>query len=285
MKSKSSLRAAILAGPIAALLTQLTAPSTHAASGTWTGGAATANWGFLANWVSSTEAIGAGFTATFGNSFTNGYTINLNANRTIGNITLNATAASDFVINQINSSVLTLDNSGASPVITVTTAARTLTISAPISGNDGLTKAGAGRLILSGTNLYTGGVTINAGILQLGNASALNSTVGSQNAVTFGSGSTGTLALAGNSVVVANLSTNATPGTTFVQNANGSAVANATLTVGNSTNASGTYAGTIRDGTGGGTLALAKAGTGTLTLSGTNTYTGGTTVRAYPESP
>jgi fibronectin-binding autotransporter adhesin len=98
--------------------------------------------------------------------------------------------------------------------------------------------------------------------------------------VTFGSGSTGTLALAGNSVTVANLSTHATPGTTFVQNANGSAVSNATLTVGNSTNASGTYAGTLQNGTGGGTLALTKAGTGTLSLSGSNTFSGGVTINA-----
>ena len=158
-----------------------------------------------------------------------------------------------------------------------------LTISSSIVNTTltSVTKSGAGLLTLDGNNTFTGGVAINAGTLALGNAGALNSTAGSQNAVTFGASSTGTLALTGNSVVVANLSTNtATPGTTFVQNANGSSVSNATLTVGNSTNASGTFAGIIRDGTGGGTLALTKAGTGTLTLSGANTYSGGTTLTA-----
>ena len=143
-----------------------------------------------------------------------------------------------------------------------------------------LSKSGAGTQVLAAAQTFTGGVTINAGTLALGNAGALNSTVGSENAVAFGASSTGTLALAGNSVVVANLSTNATPGTTFVQNANGASVSNATLTVGNSSNLSGTYVGTIQDGTGGGTLALTKAGSGTLTLSGANTYTGDTTISA-----
>jgi autotransporter-associated beta strand protein len=141
-----------------------------------------------------------------------------------------------------------------------------------------IVKSGTGTWTLSGNNAFTGGVTINAGTLQLGSAGALNSTPGLENAVVFGASSTGTLALGGNSVTVANLQTNATPGTTYVQNANGSAVANATLTVGNSTNASGTFAGTIRDGAGGGTLGLTKAGAGTLTLTGASTFTGATLV-------
>ncbi len=140
----------------------------------------------------------------------------------------------------------------------------------------GLTKIGTGTLILSGNNTFTGGVTLAAGTLQLGNAGALNSTVSSENAVTFGSSTTGTLALAGNSVTVANLTGSVTG--PVVQNANGASVSNAILKVGNSTNASGTFAGTLQDGTGGGTLALTKAGTGTLTLTGANTYTGATTV-------
>ena len=130
------------------------------------------------------------------------------------------------------------------------------TYSGVISNNTRLEKVGTGTLTISGTNTFTGGVNINAGTLQVGSTGALNGTAGSENAVAFGTSSTGTLALAGNSVVVANLSTNATPGSTFVQNANGTSVGNAILTVGNASNLSGTYAGTIQDGTGGGSLAL-----------------------------
>ncbi len=139
----------------------------------------------------------------------------------------------------------------------------------------GLTKAGAGTLTLSGANTFTGGVNITAGALLLGSPGALNATPGSENAVTFTTNSTGTLALDGQSVVIANLATRATPGTPVVENADPAA---ATLTVGNSANSSGVFAGTIQDGAGGGALSLLKAGSGTLTLAGANTYSGGTTI-------
>ena len=125
-----------------------------------------------------------------------------------------------------------------------------------------------GTVVLTGTNTFTGGVTINGGVLQPGTATALNG-----NAVAFGAGSTGILRLNGTSITIGGLSTNATPGTTFVEN--GAATA-ATLTV-NVASGSQTYAGVIRNGSTG-ALALTKTGAGTQALSGANLYTGVTTV-------
>ena len=131
-------------------------------------------------------------------------------------------------------------------------------------------RRGVGVWILSGANTFTGGVTINSGVLSLGSEGALNST--NPNAVTFGSGSTGTLALAGNSVTVSGLTTSSTPGNPVVENAGGAA---AMLTVNNA--GSNTFAGVIQDG-GNSPLSLIKTGSGTLTLTGFNTFTGGLTV-------
>lgn len=156
---------------------------------------------------------------------------------------------------------------------------RTLTVNAVLSqasSNSGFTKTGEGTMILSGSNTFTGGVTVNAGTLQLGHASALNSAA--PVSVAFGASSTGTLRLNGNSVTVSNLSSNVTPGAPIVENgASGSGTA--TLTVRNAT--ASTFAGVLRNNASGSSvLALTKSGAGTLTLSGNSTYTGVTTVTA-----
>ena len=83
------------------------------------------------------------------------------------------------------------------------------------------------------------------------------------------------MSLNGISVTISGLTTNANVGTPVVQNGNATP---AVLTVGNS--AANTFAGTLQDGLGGGSLGLTKSGTGTLKLSGNNTFTGVTTVGA-----
>ncbi|WP_081716147.1 autotransporter-associated beta strand repeat-containing protein [Paraburkholderia mimosarum] len=132
---------------------------------------------------------------------------------------------------------------------------------ASATGWDGasLTKAGAGTLTLSALNTYTGATTINAGTLAAGIANAF----ASSSAVTVNSGAT--LALHDFSQTANNLSGagNITLGT-----------ATSTVLTANS-NASTTFSGDI-SGAGG----IDKTGANTLTLSGANTYSGGTDVAA-----
>jgi autotransporter-associated beta strand protein len=51
----------------------------------------------------------------------------------------------------------------------------TLTISGAVSGNGGVTKNGAGTLLLNGTNTYNGSTVVNAGTLNAASAGALGS--------------------------------------------------------------------------------------------------------------
>jgi autotransporter-associated beta strand protein len=127
------------------------------------------------------------------------------------------------------------------------------------SGTGGLTKDGAGVLILSGVNSYTGNSWVKTGTLTLGNAAAIPSGAGKGNLAVDG-----TLDLNGNSITVNGLSGTGT--------AKSGITGPVTLTAGGN-NATSTFNGRLQDGSD--TLALTKIGTGTLTLSGTNSFTGG----------
>ncbi|CAA2154511.1 Extracellular serine protease [Methylobacterium brachiatum] len=132
----------------------------------------------------------------------------------------------------------------------------TLTLSGGIhdGGNGyGLTKLGTGTAILTGTSTYTGATTLQGGTLRAGAAGAF----APASAVTVASGAT--LDLAGLDQGIGSLA-----------GAGRVSLGAGTLTAG-ADNSSTAFSGTIT-GSGG----LAKAGTGTLTLSGSNSYSGGT---------
>ena len=144
---------------------------------------------------------------------------------------------------------------------------------AGITGLAGLVKNGAGKATVATANTYSGGTTLNAGILAAGNATAFGE-VGSAT-MAFGPGSTGTLQLNGFSIQLASLNSDANVGTPVIES--GSATAGTdVLTVSGST--ASTFAGVLRDGATR-TLGLAKTG-GNLTLAGavSNTHTGITLV-------
>jgi fibronectin-binding autotransporter adhesin len=64
-------------------------------------------------------------------------------------------------------------------VMTVANSSNTLTISGPISGSGGLTTGGVGEVVLTANNTYSGGTTISAGTLSLGNGGMTGSVAGS----------------------------------------------------------------------------------------------------------
>ncbi|WP_440652954.1 autotransporter-associated beta strand repeat-containing protein [Candidatus Pelagibacter sp. HIMB1542] len=133
-----------------------------------------------------------------------------------------------------------------------TDASTTLTYGGVISNNGTLTKTGDGTLTLSGANTYTGATTVSAGTLNV------TGTLSDDTAITVSSGATYD--------VDASDTIKSIDGAGTIDIASGQ-----TLTAGDATNK--TFSGVIQ-GLGG----LAKTGTGTLTLSGTNTYTGDTTI-------
>ncbi len=133
---------------------------------------------------------------------------------------------------------------------TIQTDEGTSTISKVISGDGGLTKAGEGALVLEGVNTYKGGTSINDGVLQVGSDDNLGA-------------STGNLSFNGGELQIT--------GSDFKSNREiALQAAGGTIdTLMNSPELAGDITGT------GG---LTKIGLGKLTLSGTNTYSGGTSI-------
>lgn len=121
----------------------------------------------------------------------------------------------------------------------------------------GLTKEGAGTLVLSGTNSYRGTTTVSAGVLKLSGGSA----IGDFRDVLVDTN--GTLDLNGSSETINRLT-----GSGTVDTRDG----NSTLTVGHN-NGSFTFDGSLTNTSG--ALTLKKTGTGTLTLTGGSTHSGG----------
>ena len=220
-----------------------------------------------------------------------------------GTLTLGGTVTFTATGNPLGSTLSgNVDLGGATRTFAIadsTGAAADLTVSADISGTGaGLTKTGAGTLVLSGNNSFDGATTISTGVLNIQSGTALGGTAAGttvasgaalqlQNDITVtgealtlsGTGITSTGAvrnISGNNTwtggvtLSANTTVESDAGLlTFSGN-----IANATRTLTVTGAGDTTISGIIGNGTGG----ITKTGTGTLTLSGANTYTGGTTV-------
>ncbi len=155
------------------------------------------------------------------------------------------------------------------------------TLSGVISGTGNLLKADSGTTTLSGANTYSGGTTVSGGTLRLENASALGATSG---AATVADGATLALASGGSTTFGANALTLNGAGVDSLGALRNVAGNNTwTGTVALATNSSiGAATGTDLTVSGivSGTGTLTKVGDGVLTLSGTNTYSGGTQINA-----
>lgn len=145
------------------------APSVFAADGTWIldgGGTWNPATPGTTLWSGNVVAQGADATADFSTiDITANRAVTLGAPVTIGNLKFGDTSGSQtWTLSGGNT--LTLDTTtSTAPTITVNNS--TATISAALAGNDGMVKAGAGRLILSGGHAFTGTIEVSAGTLDL----------------------------------------------------------------------------------------------------------------------
>ncbi len=165
---------------------------------------------------------------------------------------LGAAAATNIVI-RVN---------GASDTLTLTS-----NVTIPSTQTGGLTKNGAGTLVIAGTNAQTGTTNINEGTVRLSGPTARLS--GSSVATVLRQGAT--LDLNGQSTGVA---IGAFDGAGTVTNSSSSP---GTLVVGNVSTGAGIFSGIIQDGAGVTNVSVTGT-TGSPTWSGLNTYTGVTTI-------
>src|SRR3954453_3572587 len=274
----------------------------------WSGGSSTA-WGTKQNWTGNTVPGGTD-NAVFSSTFARQPTLGTNG-ASVGGIWMKTGVGQNVTIDGTATLTLAGNTIGVTPglgILVDNTSAFSLTINAPIAlggvqtwtnnsanlltiggvdlggygltingsgstsisgaissvlATNALTKTGSGKLTLSGTNTFTGQLSVQNGTLSvntINNASASGVLGNSALGVSLGGlGTTGTLEYSGATASSTKLFSVATGGTGAFQ------IDNAATTL--------TLSGVI---TGAG--ALQKTGAGTLTLTGLNLYTGGTTI-------
>ncbi|MEI6074192.1 MAG: autotransporter-associated beta strand repeat-containing protein [Verrucomicrobiota bacterium] len=206
-----------------------------------------------------------------------------------GNWDINATTNWTFngaSATYANGNTVEFDDTASNTVVTITApvqpkgifvnnVTRDYSISgSPITGTNSITKLGTAALTLYSANTYTGGTTLSAGTLNLDNNAALGTGPLTINGGTIDNNGSDVVTLTNNNVqnwngdftYTGNQNLNLGTGVVTLASSRQVGVNANTLTVG----------GVISDGGAG--YSLTKAGAGSLTLRGANTYRGVTTV-------
>lgn len=253
---------------------------TQAAERTWTGPGSSGNWTDPANWDGGVAApspgdslVFAGTATTNTNNFTVGtafsgitisgaaYTLSGNAIQLTGNVL--RTSAQNSTIS------LGLELIGDNRTFQVD-GVRTLSLSGLISGSSTIVKQGDGTLQFWGVNnSFTGGITVEGGTI---------SSRGIGQTSHFGMGTitvnNGKISLSSANTTITGLAGSASG---IVENGNSDTARVLTI---NTTNVGGdVFQGTIQNG-GAAAISLVKNGLGTTILTGTNTYTGATSINS-----
>jgi autotransporter-associated beta strand protein len=239
---------------------------------TWNGAGANNNWLTGANWTGG-AAPGTNNFLTFagatrtspnndfpaGSAFTGiGFSANAAAFTLGGN---DIALTGDILNSSANNQTISL-NLALAGTRTAIVGTNRLTLGGALSGSGSLAVNGTGVLALNGNNTgYTGSVSIPTGSLRAGTSNALPAT-----ALTLAA--PGTLDLNNQTVSIGNLNGTGTITTTAPGNSS-------TLDILDST--STTFGGVIQNG-GANLVSLQHDGAGTLTLTGTNTFTGPATI-------
>ena len=154
----------------------------------WTN-AAGGSWPVAGNWLYGAIGTGTDVTADFSTlDLTAGSAaVTLDGAVTIGGLKFGDTSAThDWTLSTGTAGPLTLDVSSGSSAINVVN--RTATIGAVMTGTKGLTKTGNGTLAINTQATYTGGTTVNSGVLSLTAVGGVSGII--RGAVTVNSGAT-----------------------------------------------------------------------------------------------
>jgi autotransporter-associated beta strand protein len=192
MKTRPTFKSArsVSCGLFATVCLSVLTPQLHAVDILWTGTltAGPYPWSTATNWTGSAVPDTNTERGDLRVDWTAAPIFNLTAATTVNGILADdAGTGTDVILTLANGGAAanTLTLAGTTPVIQVD--GSSLTVSAVVAGSTAWSKTGAGSMVLSGANTFTAPLTLSAGFITVGNATALGTAVGN---TTVASGAT-----------------------------------------------------------------------------------------------